>query len=513
MPQPSDLPSDLAVGRRWLRQPAKAAHSPRSGSTARTSSVPSLETRVDLCVIGAGSGGLSVAAAAAQLGVSVALVEKHKMGGDCLNYGCVPSKALLAAARRAHLMRTAAPFGIRPVDPTVDPSAVCDHVQDVIAAIAPNDSVERFTGLGVKVIRANAHFITRDTLLAGDQRIKARRFVIATGSSPLVPPIPGLDKVHYFTNETIFQNREKLGHLIVIGGGPVGLELAQAHLRLGSRVTVIEAAQALGNADPELSELVVRRLRAEGLELRQGATVESVSGGTHLIDVHVAEGDKTTVVQGTHLLIAAGRKPNVSGLNLEAAAIKYDERGIKVSKGLATSNGRVVAIGDVIGGPQFTHVANYHAGIVIRRLLFRLPATVHDGIVPWVTFTDPELAWVGLREEEARRQSGRIRIYRWPYCENDRAQAERATAGLVKVVTDAGGKVKGAGIVGEQAGELIQMWSLAVSQGLDIKAMTHWISPYPTLSEINKRAAFGYYAAAAASPLVRKTVGWLAKLG
>ena len=517
MPQPSDLPSDLpshwAVRRRWLRQSAEGANAPQSGSTASTNSLPSLETRVDLCVIGAGSGGLSVAAAAAQLGVSVALIEKHKMGGDCLNYGCVPSKALLAAARRAHLMRTAAPFGIRPVDPTVDPGAVCDYVQDTIAAIAPNDSVERFTGLGVKVIRANAHFITRDTLLAGDQRIKARRFVIATGSSPLIPPIPGLDKVHYFTNETIFQNREKLGHLVVIGGGPVGLELAQAHLRLGSRVTVIEAAQVFGSADPELAELAVRRLQAEGLEIRQGATVERVSGGTRLIDVHIAEGDKTAVVQGTHLLIAAGRKPNVSGLNLEAAAIKYDERGIKVSKGLATSNGRVLAIGDVIGGPQFTHVANYHAGVAIRRLLFRLPATVHDGIIPWVTFTDPELAWVGLREEEARRRSGRIRIYRWPYCENDRAHAERATTGLVKVVTEASGRVKGAGIVGEQAGELIQMWSLAVSQGLDIKAMTHWISPYPTLSEVNKRAAFGYYAAAAASPLVRKTIGWLAKLG
>jgi pyruvate/2-oxoglutarate dehydrogenase complex dihydrolipoamide dehydrogenase (E3) component len=373
--------------------------------------------------------------------------------------------------------------------------------------------VERFAGLGVKVIRANGHFITRDTLLAGDQRIRARRFVIATGSSPVVPPIPGLDKAQYFTNETIFQNREKLDHLIVIGGGPVGLELAQAHLRLGSRVTVIEAAQALGNADQELAELVLKRLQAEGLQIRQGASVESVSGGTRLIDVHVAERGQTTVLQGTHLLIATGRKPNVSGLNLEAAAVKYDERGIKVNKGLTTSNGRVLAIGDVIGGPQFTHLANYHAGIVIRRALFRLPATVDDGIVPWVAFTDPELAYVGLAEEEARRRSGRIRIYRWPYCENDRAHAERATAGLVKVVTDASGRVKGAGIVGEQAGELIQMWSLAISQGLDIKAMTQWISPYPTLSEINKRAAFGYYAAAAASPLVRKTVGWLAKLG
>jgi pyruvate/2-oxoglutarate dehydrogenase complex dihydrolipoamide dehydrogenase (E3) component len=513
MPQPSDLPSSLVGGRRSLRQAEKQDGSPASGRAAKTSGQPSLETRFDLCVVGAGAGGLAVAAAAAQLGVSVALVEKHKMGGDCLNYGCVPSKALVAAARRAHLMRSTAAFGIRPVDPSIDPAAVCDHVQGVIAAIAPNDSAERFAGLGVKVIRANGHFITRDTLLAGDQRIKARRFVIATGSSPIIPPIPGLDKVPYFTNETIFQNRDEIGHLIVIGGGPVGLELAQAHLRLGSRVTVIEAAQALGNADPDLAEIVLKHLQTEGLDIRQGASVESVGGGIGLIDVRVAEGGKTTVLQGTHLLIAAGRKPNVSGLNLEAAAIKYDERGIKVNKGLATSNRRMLAIGDVIGGPQFTHLANYHAGIVIRRALFRLPATVDNAIVPWVMFTDPELAQIGLGEEEARRRSGRIRIYRWPYCENDRAQAEHTTAGLVKVVTDASGRIKGAGIVGQQAGELIQMWSLAVSQGLDIRAMTQWVSPYPTLSEINKRAAFGYYAAAAASPLVRKTVGWLAKFG
>jgi pyruvate/2-oxoglutarate dehydrogenase complex dihydrolipoamide dehydrogenase (E3) component len=509
MPQPNDL----AVGRRWLRQQGKRDGAPLSGSATRAGSASGLETRVDLCVVGAGAGGLAVAAAAAQLGVSVALVEKHKMGGDCLNYGCVPSKALLAAARRAHLMRKAAPFGIRPIDPTIDPAAVCDHVLGAIAAIAANDSAERFAGLGVKVIRASGHFITRDTLLAGDQRITARRFVIATGSSPLVPPIPGLDKAGYFTNETIFQNREKLDHLIVIGGGPIGLELAQAHLRLGSRVTVIEAARALGSADPELAELVLKRLQCEGLQIRQEASVERITGGTRLIDVHVTEGGMAAVVQGTHLLIAAGRKPNVSGLNLEAAGVKYDERGIKVSKGLVTSNSRVLAIGDVIGGPQFTHLANYHAGIVIRRVLFRLPATVNDGIVPWVTFTDPELAYVGLGEAEARRWGGRIRIYRWPYCENDRAHTEHTTAGLVKVITDAGGRVKGAGIVGEQAGELIQMWSLAVSQGLDIRAMTQWISPYPTLSEINKRAAFGYYAAAAASPVVRKTVGWLAKLG
>jgi pyruvate/2-oxoglutarate dehydrogenase complex dihydrolipoamide dehydrogenase (E3) component len=471
------------------------------------------EMRVDLCVIGAGSGGLSVAAGAAQLGVSVALIEKHKMGGDCLNTGCVPSKALIAAARRAHHMRTSAPFGIVPTNPTVSYKGIYDHIHGVIAAIAPNDSAERFTGLGVNVIRAAAQFISRDTVLAGDQRIKARRFVIATGSSPKIPDIPGLDVVPHFTNETIFENRSQLDHIIIIGGGSIGLELAQAYLRLGSRVTVLEAMKALGKDDPEVSEVVLKRLRAEGVEIREGALIERVTGGTRLIDVHVSEEGARDVVQGSHLLVATGRVPNVAGLNLEAASIKYDQRGIKVNKGLITSNSRVFAIGDVIGGLQFTHVANLHAGIVLRRALFRQPAKVNSDIIPWVTFTDPELAQVGLTEDMAKKRSARVRVYRWPYHENDRAQAERTAEGFIKVVTDAKGRILGASIVGEHAGELIQMWSLAVSQKLNIKAMTQWISPYPTFSEINKRVAYGYYATAAANPLVRKVVGWLRKLG
>jgi pyruvate/2-oxoglutarate dehydrogenase complex dihydrolipoamide dehydrogenase (E3) component len=410
-------------------------------------------------------------------------------------------------------MRTSAPFGIVPTNPTVSYKGVYDHIHGVIAAIAPNDSAERFTGLGVKVIRAAAQFISRDTVLAGDQRIKARRFVIATGSSPAIPDIPGLDIVPHFTNETIFENRAQFDHLIIIGGGPIGLELAQAYLRLGSRVTVLEAMKALGKDDPEMSEVVLKRLRAEGVEIREGALIERVTGGTRLIDVHVSEEGAQDVVQGSHLLVATGRVPNVAGLNLEAAGVKYDQRGIKVNKGLLTSNSRVFAIGDVVGGPQFTHVANFHAGIVLRRALFRQPATVNSDIIPWVTFTDPELAQIGLTEDMAKKRGGRVRVYRWPYHENDRAQAERTAEGFIKVVTDAKGRILGASIVGEHAGELIQMWSLAVSQGLDIKAMTQWISPYPTFSEINKRAANGYYATAAANPLVRKVVSWLAKLG
>ncbi len=468
---------------------------------------------VDLCIIGAGSAGLSVAAAAAAFGRSVVLIEKHKMGGDCLNYGCVPSKALIAAARRAHAMRTSGAFGIGPASPRVDWTGVRDHVQAVIAAIAPNDSVERFTALGVRVIQAGGRFVDKRTVAAGEHRVRARRFVIATGSSPMVPPIPGLDEVGCFTNETIFDNASPIAHLIVVGGGPIGLELAQAHLRLGAHVTVIEAAKALGKEDPELAAHVLEALRREGADVREGAAVERVDGREGAVRVTFKAGNASQTVEGSHLLVAAGRRPNVADLGLEAAKVRYDRGGISVNAGLVTSNRRIFAIGDCTGGLQFTHVANYQAGIVIRRALFRLPARTDERVLPRVTFTDPELAWVGLSEEQARAAKGEIRVLRWPYRENDRAQAERATRGFVKVLTDRRGRILGAGIVGEQAGELIQMWSLAISQKLKIKDMTGWVSPYPTFSEINKRAAIRYYATAASNPMVRKAVSLLARLG
>ncbi len=466
----------------------------------------------DICVIGAGSGGLSVAAAAAAFGRSVVLIEKHKMGGDCLNYGCVPSKALIAAGKRAHNMRSSAPFGIAPADPVIDYKGVHDHVKSVIAAIEPNDSVERFTGLGVRVILAAARFVDKETVEAGEHRIKARRFVIATGSSPLVPPIEGIENVPYFTNETIFDNQTRLDHLIIIGGGPIGMEMAQAHRRLGVRVTVLEGFTALGKDDPEMTEVVLRHLRDEGVDIREGTMVERVEGGQGHVRVHVKSDAGTEAIEGSHLLVAAGRKPNISDLGLDIAGIKYDKRGISVNSGLVTSNKKVFAIGDVAGGLQFTHVANYHAGIVIRRALFQLPVSVNNTLVPWVTYTEPELANVGLTEEQAAKK-GKINVLRWPYHENDRAQAERVTDGHVKVITDRKGTILGASIVGEHAGEIIQMWALAISQKMKIKAMTGWISPYPTLSEINKRAAYKFYATAPSSPIVRKVIDFLARFG
>jgi pyruvate/2-oxoglutarate dehydrogenase complex dihydrolipoamide dehydrogenase (E3) component len=410
-------------------------------------------------------------------------------------------------------MRTSAPFGIAPVEPTVDAVAVNQHVQSVIAAIAPNDSVERFQGLGVQVIQAAGRFVDRQTVAAGDYLISARRFVIATGSSPVVPPIPGLDEVAYFTNETLFENTVLPEHLIIIGGGPIGMEMAQAHRRLGSRVTVVEGAKALGKDDAELTAPLLALIRGEGVDVREGFTAQSVQRTGTGIRVEVKGPNGQEAIEGSHLLLAVGRRPNLSDLNLAAAGIRFEKSGITVDRGLRTSNKKVFAIGDVAGGPQFTHVANYHAGIVLRRALFRLPAKVNPGHIPWVTFTEPELAHVGLSEADAMAKKMKVRVLRWPFHENDRAQAERETHGHVKIVTDAKGRILGATILGAHAGELIQMWSLAISQGMKIRAMTGWISPYPTFSEVNKRAAYRFYVDSAGNPLLRRIIGWLAKLG
>ena len=468
----------------------------------------------DICVIGAGSGGLSVAAAAAAFGVSCVLIEKGRMGGDCLNYGCVPSKALIAAGKRAEGMRKAGLFGISAVEPQINFGRVNDHVQGVIAAIAPNDSEERFTALGVKVIRAPGSFKDKNSVVAGDYEVRARRFVIAAGSSPMVPSIPGLDQVPYLTNETIFDVRRRPGHLVVVGGGPIGMELAQAHRRLGCQVTVLEMFAPLGKDEPEAAAIVLAELRREGVDIRAGVKVVGVSGreGSIKIIVEAPDGAREEL-SGTHLLVAAGRRPNLEGLDLDKAGIAHSRAGITVDRGLRTSNRRVYAIGDIAGGLQFTHVANYHAGLVIRSALFRLSVKENRQVIPWVTFTDPELAHVGLAEAEAKEAHKTIRILRWPYGENDRAHAERATTGFIKIVTTKRGRILGATIVGQNAGEIIQLWALALSQGLKIKAMTGFVSPYPTYSEISKRAAIGFYTPGLTNPWLRRIIAFLRLFG
>lgn len=446
--------------------------------------------KTDLCIIGGGSGGLSVAAGAVQMGADVVLLEGGKMGGDCLNYGCVPSKALIAAGKHAHAMTNGAPFGVTPVTPHVDYAKAKDHVRRVIAGIEPHDSVERFEALGVKVITEYGTFISPTEIQAGDTIIQARRFVISTGSSPFVPPIPGLEKVKYYTNEDIFDLREQPKHLLVIGGGPIGMELAQAHVRLGSKVTVIEGFKALGRDDPEMAAIALKRIRAEGVEIVEDALAAKISQRGSVITVETKDG---VTYKGSHLLMSVGRKPNTDRLNLEVAGIEPTRAGVKVDASLKTTNKRVYAIGDVAGGLQFTHVAGYHAGVIIKSALFGLPSKARSSHIPWATYIDPEMAQVGLTEAQAKELHGdKLEVLRSEYAENDRARAELATTGLIKVMIVKGRPV-GVSIVGAQAGELIQTWALVIANKLKIGAVAAMVVPYPTLGEINKRAAGQYY--------------------
>ncbi len=447
----------------------------------------------DICVIGAGSAGLSIAAGASQMGADTILIEGHKMGGDCLNYGCIPSKSLLAAGKAAKAGEGATRFGITCGDPEIDFQAVHDHVHGVIAGIAPHDSVERFEGLGVRVIQARARFTGPQEVEAGGKLISAKRFVVATGSSPLVPPIPGLADVEYLTNETVFDLTERPRHLIIIGGGPIGCELGQAFRNLGADVSIAEMFTIMPKDDQELVDQLRTRFLSDGIALYEESKVVSVEKTANGVAVLLERDGKEEKVEGSHLLLAAGRRPNLDGLDLEKAGVEYDRAGITVDKRLRSSNKRIFAAGDVAGGFQFTHVAGYHAGIVIRNALFRLPAKTNENAIPWVTYSEPELAHVGWGEEEARKQGKEIRILRWPFAENDRARAERNTTGLVKVITDKRGRILGCSILGAHAGELIHPWTLAISQGMKIGAMAGVVAPYPTLSEAGKRAAGSFY--------------------
>jgi pyruvate/2-oxoglutarate dehydrogenase complex dihydrolipoamide dehydrogenase (E3) component len=467
----------------------------------------------DLCIVGGGSGGLSVAAGAAQMGANCVLVEKGKMGGDCLNTGCVPSKSLLAAGHAANAVSEAGRFGVKASPPGVDFAAVNAHVHDVIAGIAPHDSVERFEELGVTVLQEAGRFTGPRELRAGDTLVRARRFVIATGSSPLVPPIPGIDRVSYLTNETVFDLKEAPARLIVIGGGPVGLEMAQAHRRLGCEVAVVEALDILNMDDPELVDVVRRRLVGEGIVLHEGAKVTGVAPEGAAIRVTLERQGATTQIEGSHLLVAVGRAANVEGMGLAEAGVAHTPRGIEVDARLRTTNKKIFAIGDVAGGYKFTHVAGYHAGIVIRNALFRLPAKADHSAVPWVTFTAPELAHVGLSAAAADAAGMTPTILRAPFAEIDRARTERTEEGLVKAVVGARGRVLGASIVGAHAGELILPWVLAVQGKLRVKDLASVIAPYPTLSEATKRAAGGYFTPSLFSRRTRAMVRALAWLG
>lgn len=445
----------------------------------------------DIAVIGGGSGGLVVAAGGSTLGAKVALVERHRLGGDCLWYGCVPSKTLIKSARVAYEMRNAQRWALAPADPAPQLARVMERVRDVIAQIEPNDSPARFRSLGVEVVFGEGRFVSPDAFEVGGRRLTAKTFVIATGSRPAIPPVPGLDQVPYLTNESVFDLRERVTSLLVIGAGPVGCELAQAFSRLGSDVAVVDMApRALAREDGDLADVVQAQLAGEGVRFRFDATLARVGGRAGDIAAIVKRSDGADeTLRATHLLIAAGRVPNLEGLALDAAGIATKHGRIVVDDRLRTSRRHIYVIGDAAGGHQFTHLAEHHAGVVLRHAIFRMKWVRPSQIVPWCTYTDPELARVGLSETEAAQRGVAHRVYRFPFAEIDRARTEGETEGFAKLVTTPSGKLLGGAIVGPHAGELIAEFALALARGLSAKDISGVIHAYPTLASISRRVA------------------------
>lgn len=440
----------------------------------------------DLVIIGGGSAGLVVASAASQLKAKVALVEKHQLGGDCLWFGCVPSKSLIQASRIAYQVQHSDRFGINTQPPEINFSKTIDYVQDVIKAIEPNDSPERFRGLGVNVIFGEGQFLDSKTFLVNDHKLTARAFVIATGSRPKIPKIEGLEEVGFITHEQVFYLSEQPKSLAIIGAGPIGCELGQAFQRLGTEVTLISSHdRILTKEDPEVAQVVEQQFIKEGIKIIKNAKIEkgSLNDGKKCLWL----GENQIIVD--EILVATGRTPNLESLNLEAAQVQFDSKGIKVNSKLQTSNPKIYACGDVIGGYQFTHVSSYEASIVVQNALFFPSKKTNYRVIPWATFTDPEVARVGLTEQQARVQYGDdLMILKQEFYHVDRAQAENATEGFAKIITRTNGEILGGHIVGASAGELIHEIVLAMTHNLSVSTLSG-IHVYPTLSEVNSKAA------------------------
>jgi pyruvate/2-oxoglutarate dehydrogenase complex dihydrolipoamide dehydrogenase (E3) component len=444
----------------------------------------------DICIIGAGAAGLAVAAGAAQMGASVVIVERHKMGGESLHYGCIPSKSLLAAGRAHATLGEVTGFGIRVGGPNlVNYADVHQHIQQVITDAAPTDSLERYTSLGCTVIMGRAQFINNQTVQVGDTHIRARRFVVATGSRPSVPNIDGLKAVPFLTNETIFNLTERPRHLVIIGGGTVGTELGQAYRNLGSDVTIITQSRLLSQEDPDLTAVLRRRLESQGIRVIENSVVQRFAGSGDNLTVDVHADNQLESIAMSHVLVAVGRSPRISSLHPESGGIVCSPRGIKVDEYLRTTNRRVYALGDCIGAPFFTHVSQYEAEVVLQNALLGRRRGVDYTQVPRVLYTDPEIASVGLAERAARAKYKDITVLRSGFAAADRARTNRVTDGLMKVMVRRNGSIVGVGIVGAHAGELLLPWQLAMANGLRADALAGAMVAYPTLSEISKITA------------------------
>ena len=448
-----------------------------------------------LIVIGGGSGGLVTAAGAAGLGTKVALIEKHKMGGDCLNTGCVPSKAIVRSAKLAHDAKTAERFGFSPHRFDIHLDKVLASVREVQEKIAPHDSVERFTSLGVDVHLGEYRFISPHQISNGQEALEAKRFVIATGAAPFIPPIKGLGEISCLTSDNVWNLRELPKRLVVLGGGPIGAELTQVFARIGSKVSVVEMADCLLNReDPDASCLIKERFQREGIETlvnTRAHEVRKTALGYELLVSHATGGEKT--VPFDQILVAVGRAPNVNGLDLEKAGISYDKKGIKVDAYLRTSQKHIYACGDVVGPYQFTHTADFQARLILRNALFPGKSKIDYRVVPWCTFTEPEVARVGLNESEAKQNNVAYDVYQYPLSDLDRAVCDREAEGFIKVLTEKGtDQILGVTLVGSHAGDLLHELALAMHQKIGLKKVASMIHVYPTLAEVSKRIADTY---------------------
>jgi pyruvate/2-oxoglutarate dehydrogenase complex dihydrolipoamide dehydrogenase (E3) component len=468
------------------------------------------EGNYNVVVIGGGTAGLVTAAGTAGLGGRVALIERNRMGGDCLNTGCVPSKALIASARMVENFRRADRWGLEGGEPRFDFDRVMARMRERRARIAPNDSQERFESLGVDVFGGAARFVSSHEVEVDGRRLRATNFVIAAGSRAGVPPIEGLKDVAYYTNETVFDELAgRPERMMVLGGGPIGCELGQAFARLGVRVTIVEVLpRILEKEDPDAAALVQRALEAEGVRVVTGARVRRASSEGRIVRLELEGGER---LEAEALLVAAGRVPNVDGLGLEAAGVAFDaKKGIAVNEHLQTSQPHIYAAGDIAGSYQFTHVADHQARTVVRNVLTPwLKAKVDYSALPWCTYTDPEVARVGLNETEAKQKEVAHEVWLQPFDEVDRAVVESQEEGFAKVLTARGtDRILGATIVGERAGDLIHELVLAMRHSIGLKAISSTIHAYPTFAEVTRKAA-DRYQKSRLTPRARRLFDWL----
>ncbi|MDE2806612.1 MAG: FAD-dependent oxidoreductase [Gemmatimonadota bacterium] len=463
----------------------------------------------DLVAIGGGTGGLVTAAGAAYLGLKPALVERSALGGDCLWTGCVPSKALIASARLARNIDHASTLGLQSDGARSDFRTVMERMRAARATVARHDDPERFRKMGVSVHFGAARFLDASTVeVEGVGRLRSRRFVIATGAVPAIPPIPGLKEAGYWTYETVFDQNELPGSVVILGGGPIGLEFAQVFARLGSRVTVLEMAPTiLIREDPDVAAFMHRLLTAEGMEIRVGTAATAVRTEGNAAVVETSDG---TSVTADRVFVATGRRPMTDGLNLEAGAIRTDGGAVVVDSRLQTSSGSAWAVGDVTGALQFTHVAEQMAKVALRNAVIPGSTKIRYDSVPWVTYTDPEIAHVGMSEAEAEAEGGTT--YRYELDDLDRAIVDASAVGFVKVSADRRGRVLGATIVAHGGGELILPLVMARQHGLTLGRIANTIFPYPTMVEGVKRAAGEYMRSRLDTPsgrLLKRIIQWL----